>query len=145
MNKWVKYAAIGIGFLVLFAIANGVGRFTGKSVLKEYEGGKVEAAQAYAAEEMRKQLPMRIDEVTTLQSVLSMGKSLIYNYRIELIKDDINNNFLQKQTGLLRQNVCGQKAMAKVIKLGRSYRYLYMSKDGLSLGSIEISKKSCGF
>jgi hypothetical protein len=63
MNKWIKYAAIGIAILAVFAIANGVGRFTGKTVIKEYLAGKelgvIESAQAYAAEQLRKQLPIR--------------------------------------------------------------------------------------
>ena len=97
-----------------------------------------------AAAEARKQLPMRIDEITTLQSVLSAGKALIYNYRMSLKKSDLDTNkFIAEMKKTSVHNVCQQKQMKSILNLGGVYKYVYMGADGLIIGEITIALADC--
>ena len=121
--KYLLYAGMGLAALVVFALSGQIGKFVGRTVgettVENYQEGKQEAflekGQAMAAEEIRKQLPMRIDEITTLQSVLSAGKALIYNYRMSLKKSDLDTNkFIAEMKKTLVHNVCQQKQISFV-------------------------------
>ena len=150
--KYLLYAGMGLAALVVFALSGQIGKFVGRTVgettVENYQEGKQEAflekGQAMAAEEIRKQLPMRIDEITTLQSVLSAGKALIYNYRMSLKKSDLDTNeFIAKMTENLAHNVCQQKQMRNILNLGGNYKYVYMGADGLLIGDITITLADC--
>jgi hypothetical protein len=148
--KWAVYIILGLSGILLWSMAGVIGKYVGKTVVQEYQQGKnaglVNEAQAVAAKQIRKQLPMKIDEITTLQSVASMNSLLIYNYSIDLKKSEIDSTvFLPRMKKNLKSNVCGQKAMAKVIKYGGRYMYSYVGVDGILIGDFKIGKKECGF
>jgi hypothetical protein len=150
MLKWVGYIALGIGGIVLWSMAGGIGKYVGRTAVQEYQQGKaagaVEEAQAAAAKQLRKQLPMKVDKITTLESVASAGSLLIYNHTIDLIGSGIDRaTFISMMKNNLKTNVCGQKSMAEAIKHGGRYMYSYMGADGIVIGSIEIGKGECGF
>ena len=97
-----------------------------------------------AAAEVRKQLPIQIDEITTLQTVFSAGKTGIYQYRLSLIRGDIDvDYFIAKMRENLRNNVCQQKQMKYILDEGGDYKYVYMSSDGLLIGEITITPSDC--
>lgn len=146
--KWIGFIALGIGGIVLWALAGGIGKFAGRSLVQEYQQGKsegvVEEALASAALQFRKQLPMRVDEITVLQSVASAGTLLVYNYSIELKKSEIDHyKFMKKMKNQLTHNVCGQKDMVFTLKHGGEYRYTYMGSDGITIGSVDIVRSDC--
>jgi len=150
MLKWIGYIALGIGGVVLWGMASGIGKYVGKTAVQEYQQGKVagaiEEGLANAAEQLRKQLPMKVDDITTWQSVISVGSLMSYNYTIDLRESEIDHTtFISKMGNNLKINVCGQKEMAETIRYGGRYMYTYMGVDGILIGSIEIGKKECGF
>ena len=134
---------------MLWSMAGGIGKYVGKTAVKEYQQGKasavIEEAMAAAAKQMRPQLPMKVDEITTLQSVMSSGRLLIYNYTIELKKAEIDHAaFMSQMKNNLRTNVCEQKSMAEAIKYGGEYMYSYIGADGIRIGEFKIGKRECG-
>jgi len=149
MKKWIGYIAVGIGAIVLWSMAGSIGKFAGKSAVQEYRQGKMlgvlAETQREVAKQLQQQLPMRIDEVTTLYNVASADELLIYNYRMDIKKSEIDyTDFMSKMKTQLRTNVCGQKDMAYVIKNGGKYMYVYIGSDGISIGDFKIGKKECG-
>lgn len=150
MLRWIGYIALGIGGIVLLGTVGGIGKYVGKTAVQEYQQGKaagvLEEVQAAVAKQLRKQLPMKMDKITTLQSVVSSGSLLIYNYTINLRESGIDHTtFISRMKDNLKTNVCEQKEMAETIKYGGRYMYSYMGVDGIVIGSIKIGKKECGF
>jgi hypothetical protein len=149
MDMLKKYGGwIGIIFVAL--IASSIGKIAGKSATQSYYNskseGQIEKAQEFAAAEFRKQLPVKVDEYTTLQNVFSAGATLIYHYILSANSSDIEKqSFTSEMTGKLNGNVCGNNEMSKVIKAGGSYVYQYVSQDGVSVAEIKFDKQSCGF
>jgi hypothetical protein len=149
MKKWLIYIALGIGGILIWGFAGGIGKMVGRTAVEKYQQGKIEGtiekAQELAAKHLRKQLPLKVDEITTMQNVVSVGKNLTYFYTMDRKKSDPSlSQFIRKMTPNIIKNVCGQKDMALSIKYGGSFTYSYMGSDGLSIGSIKISKKECG-
>jgi hypothetical protein len=122
-------------------------QFVGKSAVESYQEGKqqgvLEKAQEMAAQEIRKQAPIQIDEITTLQSAHSVGKTLIYNHRLSLRKSDINDNFVAEMRKSLKHNVCQNKGMRITLNIGGEFTYIYLSLDGLLIGEIKITSSDC--
>ena len=104
----------------------------------------VALAQAKAAKALREQLPIQVDSVTTLQSALSVGKTLIYNYLVAVKLDEIDRDAMMKKIGkTLKNNVCGQEKMVSAMNYGGSFRYVYMAEDGNLIGDIMLTAADC--
>ena len=146
-NRLVRYGSIAVALVVALAFA-GVGKYVGRKAADSYFDDKssaaIERAQEVAAKELRKQLPMKVDSVTTLQSVLSFKKTIIYSYIIDIDFDQIDSSdFISKVSKRVIHNVCSTREMKQMIYLGGSYRYSYMSKDGFKLGELSVERKHC--
>lgn len=149
MDGLKKYGG-WIGLILVALMASSIGKIVGKSATQSYyeskSEGQVEKAQELAAIELRKQLPLKVDEYTTLQNALSSGTYLIYHYILSLDASEIDiASFTNGMTSKLRGNVCGSDGMSKVIKAGGSYIYQYVSRDGISVAEIKFDKQACGF
>lgn len=146
--KYLLYAGLGLAALIAWALSGEIGRFVGKSAVESYQEGKqqgvIEKAAEMAAVELRKQLPIQIDEITTLQTVVSAGKTLIYHHRLSLKKSDVDiDYFIAKMRENLKNNVCQQKQMKSILDKGGNYAYSYLSADGLFIGEITITSSDC--
>jgi hypothetical protein len=107
--------------------------------------GKIVAlAQAAAVKLMRNQLPVRIDDVTTVQSVVNVDKTIIYRYSVALKFDDIDRDAMMKKVRTTTtHNVCNQEKMVSAMKYGGSYRYIYVAEDGRMIGDIKLTAADC--
>ncbi len=148
MKKFLLYAGLGCVGLVLWALSGQIGRFVGKSAIENYQQGKmqgaVEKAQEMAAEQIRKQLPIQVDEGTTLYNVMVSGKTLIYQYRMKRYKNRIDlDSFHSEMVAMLKHNVCNEKGMRWGIDNGGSFVYYYIGLDGLLIDEITINSSSC--
>jgi 3-phosphoglycerate kinase len=146
--KRLGYIIFAIGGLLLFAFAGQIGRYVGKSGVQSYEAGKmqglVEKGQELAAVELRKQLPLQVDKLTTLQTVVSAGKMLIYRYEIATKKTEVDiGGFVSEMTEILKNNTCQQKQMRASMNMNAKYKYMYFDTDGLLLADITISSADC--
>jgi len=139
---------IGLGSLLIIVLAKSIGWYVGHSTVQNYQHGEMEGAlteaQSRAATELRKQLPQKIDEVTTLNSIFSTGTTLQYGYSISYNLSELNvEQFKQTMTKALQHNVCGIDSMVKTMKIGGKYSYLYMDKEGQLITKIDIDSSSC--
>ena len=100
-------------------------------------------AQLVAAENIRKQLPMKIDEQTTIWAVAAAGRMAIYSYRLDVKKENIPLSWYRQQKTLLTNNVCSHPLMRKMVKLGASYSYLYSDSDGKYITDIVVRNSDC--
>ncbi len=134
----------------IIAVAGIGGAYAGSKLVSSYMQDRnlvaLEEGQALAAKQLRSQLPMKVDEATTLQSVISMGPALAYHYVIDANKADLDiESFKELMQVQLKANTCEHEGMAETIKYGGEYIYMYMSADNLRLGEFKFGKKECGF
>ena len=104
---------------------------------------KVADAQFKAAKILRKQLPMKVDGVTSLLTAASAGRTLIYSYQIGVRKDELPSGWRQKKSSVLKNSVCNHPTLRKLLKRGASYSYQYVDIDGDFIDHIKISISNC--
>lgn len=147
-HKILKIGGAVFG-VVLILVASGIGKLAGRSAVQKISDdvnqGALEKAQEIAAADLRKQLPIELDEMTTLQTALSAGSSLIYIYRIhqdigEIDVRSVSSEMHQK----LFKNVCGEKILRKNMSIGAKYIYRYFSRDGIQFAIFDFDKNICG-
>ena len=100
-------------------------------------------AQLLAAENIRKQLPMRIDEQTTLVAVTAAGRMAKYLYRLDLEKGILPPIWYKRQKELLTNNVCRHPKMSNAMKRGASYSYMYLDSHGKLVTDIVVRFSDC--
>jgi hypothetical protein len=148
VTKAVMWIVIVIGGLILWSISGQIGKFVGKSAVERYQSGQTEGAVEQAIEqaaiEIRKQLPMKVDKITTLQNVISAGNTLQYHYIMDVdVKTLDKNVFKINMRKSLLHNICNQKDMVFTMNLGGNYLYLYKDKNGLYIDDFKFRKNSC--
>jgi hypothetical protein len=130
VKKGLIYALSGGVAILAWAISGEIGRFVGRSAIDGYSQGQsrgvVEMTQEAAAKELRGQLPMRIDDLTTLERVLSAGTALIYQYRVDFTEREVDDAWHMKMRNMLAANVCRQSDMRFALQNGASYQYTYV-------------------
>ena len=99
--------------------------------------------QFAAAKELRKQLPMKVDEMTTLVTAASAGRTVIYSFRVEIEKERIPSDFIGNQEANLKNNLCAHPTMRKMMKKGASYSYLYTDFRGKFIADIKVRNSDC--
>ncbi|HVQ07947.1 MAG TPA: hypothetical protein VMS43_05890 [Allosphingosinicella sp.] len=87
---------------------------------------------------MTPRLPLRVDALTTLTSVVSTGPLLTYNSRVSIDASQLAPAQIQQLHQATRANVCGQAAMRQTISLGGSYAYVWIDRNGRSLPPLRI-------
>ena len=95
------------------------------------------------ATQLRKQLPMRVDEKTTVVAVVAAGRKLKYSYRFDFAKNELPLDWETQQTKVLRYNVCNHSAMRKMMKIGVLYSYLYTDINGYFIADITVKNSDC--
>jgi len=96
-----------------------------------------------AALELRKQLPVKVDEKTTLLAVVAAGRTLKYSYRMSYRKAELPAKWVVRQKRMLTGNACAHPGMRKMMELGVTYSYLYTDTVGRFLADINISNRNC--
>ncbi len=146
LKKYGGYAALILAALFASGIGKIVGRSTAENYYESKDKAEIEKAQEKVAASIRRQLPMKVDEATTLQNVVSVGTNLTYHYIISQNLSDIDiENFKDNMNTHLKHNICDNEVMSKSIKAGAIYLYQYVSQDGLSIAGMKLDKKACGF
>lgn len=149
MKTFGKVMAV-IGVLLVIVFAKGIGKMVGKSTVDSYSQGKIEAAVEQTLLETSKQinaqLPMMVDKETRLDATVCAGKYLNYKYTlINISENDIDKKaFVNEVKPTLVKNQCGNEKMVKMLKMGVQYDYMYQDRDGILLGTINVSKSDCG-
>jgi hypothetical protein len=139
-------AVLAVAGILAIALAKPMIQLIGETGTKQFADGRLESElvtmQAAIAEQVRKQLPQKIDNVTTLQDVTSIGPVLAYLYVIDM---DLNpteaEQLLDERRTDVISNVCVQKR--KAVDLGGKYQYIYMTRSGLSVGDFSVAQPEC--
>jgi hypothetical protein len=103
----------------------------------------VSDAQSAAAENLRKQLPMKVDEFTTLVTVATAGRTAIYSYRIDISESELPTGWREDQISQLKYNLCNHPLMRKMMKQGADYSYQYVDIGGKHILYFKIDEAKC--
>jgi hypothetical protein len=103
----------------------------------------IEEGLAKAIMEMRKGLPKRIDQTTTLMWVSYSGTKMIFDNRLEIDGAKVDDSIKKKLVQLVTVNTCTSPASRKLLDLGGSYRYVYSDMHAKIVLTLDIDKNQC--
>jgi hypothetical protein len=91
-----------------------------------------------AAKRFNATLPKKVDEKTTLESVSAQGTQLIYHYRVDFARADIKPGALDAFKPTVAAKVCNAADMKSIVRIGGSYRYEWIDRNGVAIGSLVV-------
>lgn len=97
--------------------------------------------------ELRPQLPIQVDEVTTWTDVTAEGETLTVHYTLLGPGADYDPAGLEDaiRPGVVAQVCAGaDPTMAEGLRRGATYRYEYRGEDGVEVGAFEVRQADCG-
>lgn len=97
-----------------------------------------------ASDEMNKDVPKQLDEITQLTGTSVLGKELTYNYKITSTNTEFTQNDLD--TGLksiVVKGICTDAGRKKILDLGATYVYAYYDNNNKYIGKISVSLFDC--
>jgi hypothetical protein len=86
------------------------------------------------------QLPMRIDEITTLRSVAADGPQLTYLNDVEVDGEGLTAEQSEALMATTRDYVCSQPLMRAAVSAGSSYRYIWFDRSGAEFNRMTIDR-----
>ena len=146
--KFLLITGLGLAVLIAWVLSSETGRLMWRTAVGGFQKGQnqesVRRGQEMAARELRKQVPIQIDEITTLQSVIVLGKRVMYNNRIAMKTSDLDTDyFIEGMKKNLRYNICQHKVTVSFLDKGAIFMYAYFGSDGLLIGEISITSSTC--
>lgn len=132
----------------VYAFSDASGKSLGEIKLTPEDYKKAEEVQINETEQMIKvivssmnpNLPVQIDEITTLVECKALPNSVIqYVYTISMEKKDVNADFSNNMKFMIKENVRNTPDMKKMIDKGVVCNYLYNDKNGVEICNINIS------
>ena len=98
----------------------------------------IACANRLAAEQINAQTPMRVDDVTTLESVTVSGTTVIYHQRVDIDGRNVTPAMKTSIDQAVRTRVCGSENMRNTIVNGGAYAYNWVDRSGAFLHRLEI-------
>ena len=94
---------------------------------------------------IEKQLPKRLDAITTMQSIKSSGSRLFYNYVIDVRQKEFDSStFIPMMKSKVKNLMCNKsRKLYELIRVGAKYIYSYIGSDGNALGEFTIDIEEC--
>lgn len=86
------------------------------------------------------QLPLRVDEITTLRSVVADGPELTYLNDVEVDAAGLTGEQSAALIETTRAYVCGQPLMRAAVSAGSSYRYIWFDRTGAEFNRMTIER-----
>jgi hypothetical protein len=102
----------------------------------------VDDALALLVPELRKNLPMKVDEITTWLAIQALGPAVLYTYSFDLPKQDIEA-IAGDLKNVTTQNACNNKTWRMFLDAGARQRHLYVDESGLHAVQFDIDSNSC--
>jgi|26BtaG_2_1085354.scaffolds.fasta_scaffold03912_4 hypothetical protein len=149
LNK-IQALAVIPSFLTLIACSdNGIDSSNTEHVADSYEQDSyIESISKGISDNLymiKKDLPITIDDVTTLESIDSDELSVIYDYRLKV--SGLNDSEKSKlESDIKNENTksaCNNPDMSKFLELGVSYIYNYHDLDNIRINGFEVTKDIC--
>lgn len=88
---------------------------------------------------MTPRLPLRVDALTSLTSVVATGPMLTYNARVDIDASQLSPAQIEQLHQGTRTNACSQVPMRQTISMGGVYSYVWVDRNGRSLPPLTIS------
>lgn len=140
-NKWFWIAA------VIAALAS----FTAVSKLKggafkmadPSSTGAIDATLTKVVDQLKPNLPKKIDAVTTLIDVWHTGKQITYLYEVDLHGRQIPSNFTAIARNEVVPKVCGSDMKDGIVNYGITYVYRYNLPGGSRVGEFAVTASDC--
>jgi hypothetical protein len=138
------FAKGGIGALFGGLVGAAAGQAAGKALASP---SSIEAALVKMTAQVNPRLPMKVDTVTTWETVSpGPGKSFAYHYTIHRRAADIDvAEFRTAMDAHLKKTICASSDMHVFFKYGVTVRYSYQDQLGAFLGQVSITPRDCGF
>ena len=99
----------------------------------------ISCATAVSAEEINRQLPLRVDELTVLNRVEAQGMNLTYFQTVSIPAAQVTAEGREAVISGTRGNVCRSQDMALTIQRGGSYRYVWADPNGQIIAETRIA------
>ena len=93
--------------------------------------------------EIMKIVPKQLDPVTVLSSASSNQDTLTYHYILDLDKDDINSSMASNYRKTLLKQLCSNKPLKLMMKVGAKFKYSYVGKSGSRLLEYTFGREEC--
>ena len=100
----------------------------------------VACANAESARQLNAQMPMRVDEVTTVESVAAVGAEFVYYVRVDVDAATITGAIRDNLSAGTRNYVCNAADMRRTIGNGGSYRYRWSDRSGRAVNEVLIDR-----
>ncbi len=91
------------------------------------------------ASQLSRQLPVKVDPVTTLESVTAEGTTLSYHYRADLLRAQLPREALAGLKAGVRTKVCQSEDMRNTVSIGGAYRYVWNDREGQRIGEMIVT------
>jgi hypothetical protein len=85
---------------------------------------------------------MKVDEITTWLAIQALCPAVLYTYRIDLPKQDIEA-IAGDLKNVTTQNACNNKTWRMFLDAGARQRHLYVDESGLHAVQFDIDSNSC--
>ena len=125
-------------WLILFFLSNthaqsAIDDVVLRSALKQAEGN------------LKKQLPVKVDEITTLENVTHAEKDLIFDYKIHRMYSLVQEKeFATSAKKMMTNHMCTTK-MNEILKMGGAYNIRYKDASNKPFANLRIDRRNCDF
>ena len=99
----------------------------------------IACANATAARQLNSQMPMRVDDITILESVEAVGTTVVYNQRANVDARNVTPAIKASIDQSVRANVCGSEDMRSTISYGGAYTYVWIDRSGNFIHRLHIT------
>ena len=83
-----------------------------------------------AARQANAQLPLRVDEVTTITSIVADGTAVIYNIRVDTDAASVPAVTRERIETAARASACARADMRQTMAMGGAYTYVWSDRAG---------------
>jgi LPXTG-motif cell wall-anchored protein len=148
-NSFWSTAVAALVAILAFAVAKPIGQLIGSTMSGPTSAASmetlIEAGLSQASKDINKNVPQKLDEITTLTAAFAVGKMIIYRHTLSVKHDQVVvEDFKQQMEVRLAHNVCSTEEMAKLLPHGAIFLYSYFDEDDLKVADIRIAKGACG-
>jgi hypothetical protein len=140
-NKWFWAAAV-IAALASFTVVSEL-KGSAFRTANPPSAGVIDATLTQVVNQLKPNLPKKIDEVTTLIDVWHNGKQITYLYEVNLRGRQIPSNFTAIARNEVVPKVCGSDMKGGIVSYGITYVYRYNLPNGSRVGEFAVTASDC--
>lgn len=126
-----KGVGIGVGIVVLLAMKMCHSVFTGDVGSDRLSTADLPSQIAAGVAQVRSQLPIRVDEITTMTAISAAGTQVLYDMRLDI---DIEATDLAaasaEQQAYADRAACEERDTRRLIEAGAALTYRYTDRNG---------------